>query len=145
MPAYNIFETDSQEEGAIVKAALDARAFALITTSSLTGGVNSPYTLTISGRDLSSEAAQYYIGFVEGAANMRSLLSTPRKYSREELDAIRETWRKVAARENPRGGFLTAFAEAFVKADSDNLRRLAPLALELATVYNLEPGEVFST
>lgn len=71
MPAYNIFESDNQAEAAIVKAALDARNFSLITTSSLTGGANNtPYVLTVSGRDLSSEAAQYYIGFAEGAAAM---------------------------------------------------------------------------
>lgn len=74
MGAFNIFETDNQEEAAIVKAAFDGRGFALVTTSSLTGGVdNRPYVLTVSGRDIQDGDADYYRAFTSGLAVMRTL------------------------------------------------------------------------
>jgi hypothetical protein len=66
------------------------------------------------------------------------LAPRPADLSRSGLDDIKEAWRKVAAGENPKGGFLTAFAEAISKADSDNLRRLAPVALEIAEIYGIK-------
>jgi hypothetical protein len=76
MGAFNVLETDNQEEAAILKAALDGRKFELIDYSCITGGTDGrPYVLTIEGRNLQATDADYYRAFLSGASVMRSVLA----------------------------------------------------------------------
>lgn len=51
-----------------------------------------------------------------------------------------EVYRRIAAGEEKHGNFLTHFAQAFIRADYENLQLLAPLALCLAKKYRLHPA-----
>lgn len=52
-------------------------------------------------------------------------------------DELREIYRKIASNERPRGSFLTAFAQAVVRADHENIIFLKPSMIALATKYDL--------
>jgi len=52
-------------------------------------------------------------------------------------DDIREIFRRIAAGEDPHGGFLTHFSRALGNADRENFQLLKPFALELIKKYNL--------
>lgn len=51
-----------------------------------------------------------------------------------------EVYRRIASGEQKHGAFVTHFAEAFIRADRENLQLLGPLALCLAKKYRLHPA-----
>lgn len=58
-----------------------------------------------------------------------------------DAEELREVYRLIAARApgHEHGEFLTAFAEAFIRADYENFQLLCVPAVCLAVKYNLIP------
>ena len=54
------------------------------------------------------------------------------------IPEVREVMRKIASGERKHGDFLTAFADAFIRADYTNEIILLPAALQLIAKYDLE-------
>jgi hypothetical protein len=56
------------------------------------------------------------------------------------IPELLEVYRRIGSGEDSHGDFLTQFANAFIRADYENLRLLRPLALVLGYKYKLWPG-----
>jgi hypothetical protein len=54
-------------------------------------------------------------------------------------DEIRETYRKIASRENPQGQFLTSFAETLMRSDDESFRTLREPAVTFIHRFRITP------
>jgi hypothetical protein len=63
---------------------------------------------------------------------------------RSEFDdeRLREIFRRIAAREDKRGSFLTSFAEMLMNADSTNFALMRSSALQLVSKYRLDAQNI---